>query len=172
MMLIEFEGKKPQIGKDVFIAPTAVLIGDVVVGDGSSIWFGAVLRGDFGKITVGPGCSVQDNVVLHVFDMSPTVLEENVVVGHGCVLEGCTIGAGTVVGMNAVVLPYARVGKQVMIAAGSVVKEGDQIPDRVLVAGSPAQVKKELSNSALKWVKRAAADYHNMQSRYREQGVG
>ncbi|MCP4427576.1 MAG: gamma carbonic anhydrase family protein, partial [Chloroflexi bacterium] len=168
-MLIEFEGKKPQIGKDVFIAPTAVLIGDVVVGDGSSIWFGAVLRGDFGKITIGPGCSVQDNVVLHVFDTSPTTLEENVVVGHGSVLEGCAIGAGTVIGMNAVVLPHARVGKQVMIAAGSVVKEGDQIPDRVLAAGAPAQVKKKLSDRALKWVGRAAADYQQLQARYRAQ---
>ena len=171
MMLIEFEGKKPRIGKDVFIAPTAVLIGDVTVGDGTSIWFGAVLRGDFGPITVGPGCSIQDNAVLHVFDTSPTVLAENVTVGHGSVLEGCAIGAGAVIGMNVVILPHAQVGAGAMIAAGSVVREGDYIPDCVLVAGSPAKVKKELSRSALTWVERAAGDYQRLQARYRAQAV-
>lgn len=172
-MLVEFDGKRPQIGRDVFIAPTAVLIGDVVVQDGASIWFNAVLRADFGgRMIIGPGCSVQDNVTLHVYDVVDTVLEENVTVGHGAVLEGCHIGAGTVVGMNAVVLPRARVGEQVMIAAGSVVVEGAQIPPRVLVAGAPAQVKKELSGSALEWTGRAATDYQRIQARYRAQGIG
>jgi carbonic anhydrase/acetyltransferase-like protein (isoleucine patch superfamily) len=118
-MLIEFDGKRPQIGNEVFMAPTAVLIGDVQVGDKASIWFNAVLRGDFGgRIIIGPGCSVQDNVTIHVYDDVSTVLEENVTVGHGAVLEGCTIGAGSVIGMNAVVLPRAKVGEQVMVAAG------------------------------------------------------
>jgi carbonic anhydrase/acetyltransferase-like protein (isoleucine patch superfamily) len=170
-MIIEFDGKKPQIGRDVFIAPTAVLIGDVTVGDNSSIWFNAVLRGDFGPITVGAGCSIQDNVTIHVFDTSPTVIHDNVTVGHGSVLEGCTIGRGTVVGMNATVLPFAVVGEQVMIAAGSVVAERMTIPDRVLVAGVPAQVKKELSGAALSWIGRASADYQQLQARYRAQNI-
>jgi len=171
-MLIEFEGKTPQIGKDVFIAPTAVLIGDVVVGDNASIWFGAVLRGDFGgRIVIGPGCSVQDNVTIHVYDDVDTVLEENVTVGHGAVLEGCTIGAETVIGMNAVVLPRASVGRQVMVAAGSVIMEGAAVPSRVLVAGVPAKVKKELNGPALGWVGKAAQDYQHMQARYRVQGI-
>lgn len=171
-MLIEFEGKKPQIGENVFIAPTAVLIGDVVVEDGASIWFNAVLRADFGgRIVVGPGCSVQDNVTIHVFNVVDTVLEKNVTVGHGAVLEGCHIGAETVIGMNAVVLPHARIGEQVMVAAGSVVAERAEIPPRVLVAGAPAQVKKELSGSALDWIGRAAQDYQRMQARYRALGI-
>lgn len=170
-MLIEFAGKRPRIGKDVFIAPTAVLIGDVEVGDGASIWFSAVLRGDFGKIRVGAGSSIQDNATIHVYEASPTLIGNNVTVGHGAVLEGCSVGDGTVIGMNAVVLPFARVGEQVMIAAGSVVGERAEIPPRVLVAGSPAQVKKELSGSALEWTGRAATDYQQMQARYRAQEI-
>ncbi|MDX1664064.1 MAG: gamma carbonic anhydrase family protein [Candidatus Promineifilaceae bacterium] len=171
-MLIEFEGKRPRIGQNVFIAPTAMLIGDVEVGDNSSIWFGAVLRGDFGPIRVGPGCSVQDNVVLHVFADAPTVLEENVTVGHNSTLEGCYVGAGSVVGMNAVILPHAHLGRQVMVAAGSVVGEGAQFPERVLIAGAPATVKKELGGSALAWIGRAAGDYQELQARYRALGIG
>lgn len=171
-MIIKFDDKKPQIGKDVFVAPTAVLIGDVVVGDNSSIWFNAVIRGDFGPITIGAGCSIQDNVTIHVFDDSPTIIHDNVTVGHGSVLEGCTIGKGAVVGMNATVLPFAVVGEQVMIAAGTVIPERMVIPDRVLVAGVPAQIKKELSGTALDWIGRASADYQRLQARYRAQLVG
>jgi len=134
-MIVEFDGITPRIGRDVFIAPTAVVVGDVEIGDGTSIWFGAVLRGDFGKIVIGPGCSIQDNVVVHVYGEYSTVLGENVTIGHGCTLEGCRIGAGTVVGTNAVILPRTRIGEQVMIAAGSVVPEDADIPPRVLVAG-------------------------------------
>ena len=171
-MLIEFEGKMPQIGKEVFIAPTAVLIGDVQVGDKASIWFGAVLRGDFGgSIIVGAGCSVQDNVTIHVYDEVSTVLAENVTVGHGAVLEGCHVGANCVIGMNAVILPRAKVGEQVMVAAGSVIPEGMEVPPRVLVAGVPAQIKKELSGRALAWIGKAPLDYQHMQARYRAQGI-
>lgn len=169
-MIIEFEGKRPTIGRNVFIAPTAVLIGDVTVGDNSSIWFNAVLRGDFGPIRVGAGCSIQDNVTIHVFE--ETVIGDNVTVGHNAAVEGCTIGDGTVVGMNATVLPGARVGREVMIAAGSVVPERMTVPDRVLVAGVPAVVKKELSGEALAWIGRAPGDYQQLQARYRAEGIG
>jgi carbonic anhydrase/acetyltransferase-like protein (isoleucine patch superfamily) len=170
-MLIKFEGKYPQIGENVFIAPTAVLIGDVRVGDNASIWFGAVLRGDFGTILVGAGSSIQDNSTIHANEVRPTDIGENVTVGHGAVLEGCTIGRETVIGMNAVILPYAEVGEQVMIAAQSVVPERAEIPSRVLVAGVPAKVKKELEGVALDWIGRAAEEYQEMQARYRRQGI-
>ncbi len=170
-MLIEFEGKRPVIGENVFIAPTAVLIGDVVVGDNSSIWFGAVIRGDFGPIRIGAGCSIQDNVTIHVYADSPTILAGEVTVGHNAVLEGCSIGRRTVVGMNATVLQYVEVGEAVMVAAGSVLTEGMKVPDRTLVAGVPASVKKELSGSALGWIERASGDYQALQARYRAQGI-
>jgi carbonic anhydrase/acetyltransferase-like protein (isoleucine patch superfamily) len=169
-MLIEFEGKKPQIGRDVFIAPTAVLIGDVVIGDNSSIWFNAVIRADYGPIRIGAGCNIQDNVTIHV--SAPTLIGDNVTVGHNAVLEGCTIGNGTVVGMNATVLKGVQVGREVMIAAGSVLPERQVVPDRVLVAGVPAVVKKELSGEALKWIGRAARNYQDLQARYRAQQIG
>ncbi|MCP4359123.1 MAG: gamma carbonic anhydrase family protein [Chloroflexi bacterium] len=170
-MLIEFEGKKPKIGKDVFIAPTAVLIGDVEVGDNSSIWFSAVIRGDFGPIRIGAGCSIQDNVTLHVFAESPTIIHDNVTVGHNSVLEGCEVGQGTVIGMNATILPFAKIGRQVMVAAGSVIPERLEIPDQVLAAGVPAKIKKELSGTALDWIGRAPQDYQQMQTRYRAQNI-
>ncbi|PLX45748.1 MAG: gamma carbonic anhydrase family protein [Deltaproteobacteria bacterium] len=171
-MLIEFEGRKPRIGNNVFIAPTAVLIGDVEVGDDSSIWFGAVLRGDLGPIRVGKRCSIQDNVSIHVFDTSPTIVHDDVTVGHNCVLEGCELGRGTLIGMNSTVLPFAKTGEQVMLAAGSVISEGATFGDRLLLAGAPARVKKELSGNALEWTNRAAKDYVTLKGRYLDQGIG
>ncbi len=171
-MLIEFEGKRPQIGENVYIAPTAILIGDVIVEDNASIWFGAVLRGDFGRIHIGRGSNVQDNVTMHVYEHGDTRLDENVTVGHGAVLEGCRVGAGSVIGMNAVVLPGSKLGCQVMVAAGAVVSEGAEIPDQVLIAGIPAKVKKPLDGSALEWVGIAAEEYIELQTRYRKQTTG
>ncbi len=170
-MLIEYQGRRPQIADNVFIAPTAVLIGDVRVAAGANIWFGAVLRGDHGTILIGPGSSIQDNATLHVPEQSVTEVGANVTVAHGAVLEGCRIGADSVVGMNAVVLPGAIVGEQVMIAAGSVVGEGARIPPRTLVAGAPARVKKELSGSALDWIGRAAGAYHHLRDQYLAHGI-
>lgn len=171
-MFLEYRGRRPAIAANVFIAPTAVLIGDVRVSAGASIWFGAVLRGDHGTIVIGPGASIQDNATLHVPEDSLTEVGANVTVAHGAVLEGCRIGARSVVGMNAVVLPGAEVGEEVMIAAGSVVGEGARIPARTLVAGAPARVKKPLSGSALDWIGRAAEAYHHLRDEYLAQGIG
>jgi carbonic anhydrase/acetyltransferase-like protein (isoleucine patch superfamily) len=170
-LLIEYHGKRPQVADDAFLAPTAVLIGDVTVGAGASIWFGAVLRGDFGAIVVGPGTSVQDNAVIHVGVEWPTTIGANVTIGHGAVLEGCTIGNGAIVGMNATVLPRATVGEEAVIAAGSVVGEDAEIPARVLAAGAPAQVKKALGGGSLEWVRMAAPDYQQKAREYRTQGI-
>src|SRR5262245_63116393 len=90
-MIIEYEGKRPRIGQDVFIAPTAVVIGDVEIGDGASVWYGVVLRGDEGRIVIGRGSNVQDNAVIHTTTEIPTILKEDVTIGHGALLEGCTV---------------------------------------------------------------------------------
>lgn len=171
-MLIEFNGKKPQVSEKAFVAPNATLIGDVVVEDGASIWFGAQLRADFGKIIVGPNSSVQDNVVIHMMPGGKTVIEENVTVAHGVVLHTCTLKRGSVVGMNAVVLDGAVVGEQAIIAAGSVVSDGTQIPDRHLAAGTPAKPKKEISGNALVWVEQSAKAYSMLAENYLKQGIG
>src|SRR5215510_12599056 len=120
-MIVEFEGKHPRIGKDVFIAPTAVIIGDVEIGDGVSVWYGVVLRGDEGRIVIGRGSNVQDNAVIHTTTEFPTILKENVTIGHGALLEGCTVEDGAVVGMGAIILHQVVIGEQAMVAAGSVV---------------------------------------------------
>ena len=171
-MLIEFEGKKPQVAEGAFIAPTATLIGDVIVEEGASIWFGAVLRGDFGRIFVKKGSSVQDNTVLHVIPDCETVVGENATVAHGAVLHGCTIEKGAIVGMNSVIQDFAVIGEESMVAAGSVVPANMQVPKRHLVAGVPAEVKKEITGSSLMWVSQSAPMYQELSRKYLDQGIG
>lgn len=171
-MLIKFKGKEPTIGNDVFIAPNATLIGDVRVGDGSSIWFGAVLRADFGPITIGVGTSIQDNSVVHTYAEFPTVIGDNVTIGHNVTVEGCHIGDNSLIGVNAVVLPYTTIGTRVVVAAGSVLLEHTEIPDGVLVAGVPAKIKGELKGRALEWTEIGATHYHRLQAEYLAHGIG
>jgi carbonic anhydrase/acetyltransferase-like protein (isoleucine patch superfamily) len=163
---IPFEGKEPSVAPDAFIAPTAVLIGDVVVEQGASIWFGAVLRGDFDRIVVGAGSSVQDNCVVHTNEDLPTIIGQNVTVGHLSLLEGCVIEEGAIVGMGSIVLNRACVGQRTMLAAGSVVTEDSDIPAEVLAAGAPAEAKKELDGSSSKWIEGAACEYQALRLRY------
>lgn len=170
-MIFEYAGKRPQIGQNVFIAPNATIIGNVVISDGASIWYGVVLRGDEGRIEIGRGSNVQDNSVIHTTPEIPTIIKENVTVGHGALLEGCTIENGAVVGMGSIVLHQAVVGEYAMTAAGSVVTPGTQIPPRTLAAGSPAVVKKELSGGALRSVEHSAQAYHHLNERYLAEGL-
>ena len=146
--IVELGGVRPTIGADVWLAPTAVLIGDVHVGDRASIWFGAVLRGDSARITIGAGTSVQDNAVIHCARDLPTVVGEDVIVGHGALLEGCVVEDGAVVGMGAIVLQRARLGAGSVLAAGAVLAERREIGPGMLAAGVPAVEKKPLSGSA------------------------
>lgn len=164
--ILPFEGKEPNVHPGAFVAPTAVLIGDVTVEDGASVWFGAVLRGDFNRIVVGEGTSVQDNCVIHTNEDLPTTIGSNVTVGHLSLLEGCEIGDGALIGMGSIVLNRARIGRRAMLAAGSVVKEGGEVPDEVLAAGVPAQVKKSLEGSSSAWVEMAAREYQSLRLKY------
>ncbi len=165
--IVELDGVAPTIGEDVFLAPTAVLVGDVRVGDRANIWFGTVLRGDVSHIEIGPGCSIQDTAVIHCAAELPTVIGSDVVVGHGALLEGCVIEDGALIGMGAIVLQHARVGAGAMVAAGAVVAERQTLAPGVLVGGVPARViKKELSGSALAWTGRAAAHYQELREQY------
>ena len=165
--LIPFGGHVPRIAESAFVAPTAVVIGDVVVGDRASVWFGAVLRGDHPEhgIRVGARANVQDNAVIHTSEQGPTVLEAEVTVGHGAIMESCRIGARTVVGMGAVVLQRAEVGEGCVIAAGAVVKEGARIPPCSLVVGVPGRVR-PLSAGAAAWTERSAAHYVELSRGY------
>ena len=170
--VLAFNGKVPKLGSGVFIAPTASIIGDVEIGERSSVWFGAVLRGDEAGIRIGAESSVQDNVVIHVYKGRDTVIEDRVTIGHGAILEGCHIGRGALIGMNAVVLQDAKIGERAVVAAGSVVMEGQEIPSDCLAAGAPAKVKKRLEGSARRWVEISADAYVRLTREYREQGIG
>jgi carbonic anhydrase/acetyltransferase-like protein (isoleucine patch superfamily) len=165
-MLVELEGARPSVGRDVFIAPTAVLVGDVRVGDRANIWFGAVLRGDYSHIEIGEGSSIQDNAVIHCADDLPTVVGRDVIVGHGAILEGCVVEDGALVGMGAIVCQRSRLGAAAMLAAGAVLSERSEISPGMLAAGVPAQAKKELSGSAKGWTEHAAAEYQELRARY------
>jgi len=166
---VEFElsGKRPRVHPDAYIAPTAVLIGDVEVGAGASVWFGAVLRGDEAAITVGDGANVQDNAVLHCARNLPTVIERNASVGHSAQLEGCVVEQGAVVGMGATMLQRSRLGAGSMLAAGAVLGEGKSVPAGHMAAGVPATVKKPLDGSAGSWVGTTAKHYQDRAVLYR-----
>ncbi len=170
--ILSYNDKSPKIGKGVFIAPTASVIGDVELADGASVWFGAVLRGDEAKIKVGANTSVQDNVVIHVYAGHDTVIEDHVTIGHGAILEACYIKSGALIGMNAVVLERATVGRQALIAAGAVVLEGQEIPDGMLAVGAPARVKRPLEGRSKEWLEVGAAAYIRLSEAYRDQGIG
>ena len=150
--IIPFEGNEPRVNPGAFVAPTAVLVGDVTIEDGANVWFGAVLRGDFNSIFIGAGTSVQDNCVIHTNEQLPTTIGSNVTVGHLSLLEGCEIGDGALIGMGSIVLNRAHVGRRAMLAAGSVVREDQEILPEVLAAGVPAKVKKVLEGSSSEWV--------------------
>jgi len=170
--IIPFNGKTPQVHPTAFLAPTAVLIGSVTVGPEASVWFGAVLRGDAPEhgITVGARSSVQDNCVVHVGTWGPTVIGEDVTVGHGAKFESCTIGDRTVVGMNAVILQSAVIGEECVLAANTVVLEGTVVPPRSVVAGVPGKVKKSLDGSAAAWIARGARHYVSLSRAYMDAG--
>lgn len=166
-MIIEYNGKRPQIAEDAFIAPTAVIAGDVIIKSGANIWFGAVLRGDENQIVIGERSSIQDNAVIHVSVDNPAIVGPDVTIGHAVVLEACRIEAGALVGMNATVLDGAVVGERALIAAGSVVREKQVIPPNMLAAGVPAQIKGPMSAAARDHVATATEVYQVLASNYK-----
>lgn len=166
-MEFEFEGKRPKVHPNAYVAPTAVLIGDVEVGAHASIWFGAVLRGDEAAIRIGEGANVQDNAVLHCARDMPTIIEPEASVGHSAQLEGCVVEAGAVVGMGAIMLQRTRLGAGSMLAAGAVLTEGQEVPPGHMAAGVPARVKKPLEGSSGNWVGTTAQHYRDRAMRYR-----
>lgn len=153
-------GFTPRLGNLSFLAENAVIIGDVEVGDGSSIWYGVVIRGDVHSIRIGKNSNIQDLVMVHcTYQYSPTVIGDEVTVGHGAVVHGCEIKDRCLIGMNAVVLDKAVVGPDVIVAAGAVVLEGSVLEPGYLYGGIPAKKLKPLSPEQLEGLKRSAAAY-------------
>lgn len=149
-MIIKYKGIEPKVDKSAFIAPTADLIGQVEVGEKASIWFNVVIRADLNKTIIGKNTSIQDLTVIHIEEDLPTIVGENVTVGHSVTLHACEIGDNSMIGMGATVLSNAKIGKNCIIAAGSVVLENAVIPDNSLVAGIPAKIKRTVSDDEAK----------------------
>ena len=158
-MIVEYNGKVPKIGKDVFIAPNATVIGDVVLHDGVSVWYGAVIRGDTGRIEIGRESNIQDNAVVHVNIYNDTVIGARVTVGHEAVLEGCRIADNVLVGMNATVLDGVKIGSWSIIAAGAVVREGSDFGEHSLIAGVPAKYKRDVDAQMAERISQGARSY-------------
>jgi carbonic anhydrase/acetyltransferase-like protein (isoleucine patch superfamily) len=167
-MILPFEGKTPVIGKEVFIAPTAVVVGDVVIGDRASVWFGTVLRGDLAPIRVGKETNIQDNCTVHVDEGYPAVIGDRVSVGHNAVIHGCTVEDEVLVGIGARVLSGARIRTGAVVAANAVVREGQRVGPRELVAGAPATVKRTLSDEELARFLHPMKNYLRISRIYRE----
>jgi len=167
MIVRRYQDKEPRIGARVFLAENCSLIGDVELGDDCSIWYGAVLRGDIHYIRIGARTNIQDNSVLHVEQgTGPTIVAEEVTIGHAAVVHGCTIGRGALIGMGSKMLSYAVVGEQALIGAGSIVTEGMEVPPRTLVLGAPGRVKRELTKEELARLDRSWRNYVEYKNEY------
>lgn len=159
MPLIPFGDKVPKIADDVFIADGAQVIGDVTIGEGSSVWYNVVIRGDIEPVVIGKNTNIQDNATIHVETGLGTTLGDNVSVGHNAVVHGCTIGDGALIAIHSVVLSGAVIGAGSLVGAGAVVGEKKEVPPRTLVLGVPAKVVRELSDQDLERMARTARNY-------------
>jgi carbonic anhydrase/acetyltransferase-like protein (isoleucine patch superfamily) len=166
-MIYSLDGRTPAVAPDVYVAPGARIIGDVELGPGASVWFGAVLRGDVERLTVGPGTNIQDNSVLHSDPGAPLVLGRMVTVGHMVMLHGCEVGDHSLIGIGAVILNRARIGSHCIVGARSLVTEGKTFPDGVLILGSPARVVRELTAEERAGLEGSATRYMERAHRYR-----
>ncbi len=156
---MEFKGKRPKIGKDVFIAPNAVVIGDVEIGDGSSVWFNTVIRGDSDVIRIGTNTNIQDNCTIHIDEGKPAIIGDNVTVGHNAVVHGCTIDDCCLIGIHATVLNGAHIKRGSIVASNALIMEGKTVGPYHLVAGVPAVLKKELPETIVDVLKEPADIY-------------
>lgn len=166
---LPWKGVMPTVADTAFVAPNTSLIGDVVVGDLASIWFGSTLRGDVMPIRIGARTSIQDNSVVHATEgWKPTIVGEDCVVGHGVILHGCTLGDRVLVGMGTVILDEVEVGDDVLIGAGSLITPRTKIPSGTLVLGRPAKPKRELTDAERQTIVTGAAHYVEKCRAYRE----
>lgn len=171
-ILRPFRGTTPTIAPDVYLADNATVIGDTVIGAGSSIWFGAVVRGDMMPIRIGAGTSIQDNSVLHItHEVSGTTVGDRVTVGHNVILHACTVGDDCIIGMGSIVLDRARIGRYCIVGAGALVTPGTDIPDGHMAVGAPARVKRPISDEERAWIESSAKHYVALAQRYRSEIV-
>lgn len=167
-MILSFNGIEPKIHDTAFIADDAVITGDVEVAEDASVWFGSVLRGDVNYIRIGARTNIQDQTIIHVSSKGlPTIVEEEVTVGHRVTLHACHVERGCLIGIGAILMDGVRVGAQSLVGAGSLLTPGTQIPPRSLVIGSPARVKRELTDAELASLEQSWKNYIELKNQYR-----
>jgi carbonic anhydrase/acetyltransferase-like protein (isoleucine patch superfamily) len=159
MAIYQLGDDTPDLQPGVWVAESAEVTGKVTLGEGASVWYGAVLRGDNDRITIGRHSNVQDGSVLHTDHGTPLTIGDNVTVGHQVVLHGCSIGDGSLIGIQSVVLNGAKIGKNCLVGAGALVTEGKEFPDGVLIVGSPAKVVRELTAEQISRLQASATHY-------------
>lgn len=165
---MEYQGKRPAIHPSVYVAKGAVINGDVKIGEGASVWFNAVIRGDVAPTIIGQHTNVQDNATLHQSPDLPLILEDNVTVGHNAILHSCTVREGALIGMGAIVLDGAEVGEEAMVGAGCLVPPGKKLEPRSLYVGTPARFVRELTDADLQENRRIQQDYVRKAKWYKE----
>ena len=169
MAVITVYGKTPDVGSAAFVAPNATLAGDVVLAAGSSVWYGAVVRGDTGAIRIGKNSNIQDNAVLHTGPNLGVTIGKNVSIGHSAVVHGCTVGDGALIGMHATVMNGAVVGKNCIIGAGALIPQNAVIPDGSLVVGMPGKVRRSVTEEEIATNRASAQMYMEEAAEYKAQ---
>jgi len=166
-MIRSFNDKRPGIHQSAFVSDDAIVIGDVEIGEESSVWFGSIIRGDVNYVRIGDRTNVQDACVIHVSSKDhPTVLEHEITVGHRVTLHGCHIETGCLIGIGSIVLDGARIGRNSLVGAGSLITPGTIIPPESLVMGAPARVKRQLTSDELENLRRSWQNYVELSRRY------
>lgn len=161
-MIKELKDKKLNINKSAFIAENAMIVGDVTIGENSSIWYSAVVRGDLEKIVIGDNTNIQENSTVHNDEGFPINIGDNVTIGHNCIIHGCTINNTALIGMGSIILNGASIGENTIIGAGSLVTQNKEIPSGVLCMGSPAKVIRNLTDEEIKSLKESADHYRKL----------
>lgn len=166
-MIRDFNSISPKIHETAFVAPNSTILGDVVLGQGSAVWYNAVLRGDLDSIVVGDNTNIQEGCILHCKKGEDVKVGSHVTVGHGAILHSCHVGDNTLIGMGAIVMENSEIGNNCLVAAGSVITPRTKIPDGSLIAGSPAEVKRVLSEQEIVEIKNNANQYINLLKYYK-----
>ena len=167
MAVYELDGTQPRVADSAWVADSAQVMGNVVLGEDSSVWFGTVIRGDTETITVGRGSNIQDASVLHADIDKPLTIGDNVTVGHQVMLHGCTIGDESLIGIGAIVLNGAKIGRHCLVGAGALVTEGKEFPDGSMIIGSPAKAVRQLTPEQIEGLKLSAQHYMDNARRFR-----
>jgi carbonic anhydrase/acetyltransferase-like protein (isoleucine patch superfamily) len=166
MIILSYNGISPNIASDCFVADNATLVGDIVIGEASSIWFGVTIRAEKCSVRIGNHVNVQDNSVIHTDAKQVCSIADGVSVGHGAIIHGASVGENTLVGMGAILLNGCKIGKNCIVGAGSLVTEGTEVPDNSMLLGSPARVKRMLTQDEIQRIARNADIYDGLRSDY------